>query len=80
MRAKNNELVANVSLCKYDVVASCLRKCGFALSCAESEDFAVRWIDTGASIERVLALKPGQKINHFPGVQEICRKDRLAFS
>jgi tubulin polyglutamylase TTLL6/13 len=24
------------------------------------------------------ALKPWQKINHFPGMSEICRKDTLA--
>ena len=25
-----------------------------------------------------MAMKPFQKINHFPGMSEICRKDHLA--
>ena len=36
------------------------------------------WTDTTPSNERISELKPYQRINHFPGMGEICRKDSLA--
>ena len=37
----------------------------------------VYWVDGGVPTERYLELKPYQRINHFPGMGEICRKDSL---
>uniref|UniRef100_A0A1I8FLT0 Tubulin--tyrosine ligase-like protein 9 n=1 Tax=Macrostomum lignano TaxID=282301 RepID=A0A1I8FLT0_9PLAT len=36
------------------------------------------WNDTFISMERLTQLKPFQRVNHFPGMAEICRKDLLA--
>ena len=36
------------------------------------------WTDATPSNERISELKPYQRINHFPGMGEICRKDSLA--
>ena len=40
----------------------------------------VVWIDTSASPDRVMGLDSYQKLNHFPGMYQICRKSDLARS
>uniref|UniRef100_A0A8B9PU60 Tubulin polyglutamylase TTLL13 n=1 Tax=Apteryx owenii TaxID=8824 RepID=A0A8B9PU60_APTOW len=44
----------------------------------ENEDWTIYWTDYSVSLERVMEMKRFQKINHFPGMTEICRKDLLA--
>uniref|UniRef100_A0AAV2LDF3 Uncharacterized protein n=1 Tax=Knipowitschia caucasica TaxID=637954 RepID=A0AAV2LDF3_KNICA len=45
---------------------------------AEGEDWTLFWTDCSVSLDRVKDMKRYQKINHFPGMSEICRKDLLA--
>ncbi|XP_031420969.1 tubulin polyglutamylase TTLL13-like isoform X2 [Clupea harengus] len=42
------------------------------------EDWMVYWTDCSVSMERIMDMKRYQRINHFPGMIEICRKDLLA--
>ncbi|KAI7792587.1 tubulin polyglutamylase ttll6 [Triplophysa rosa] len=44
----------------------------------EGEDWTLFWTDCSVSLDRVMDMKRYQKINHFPGMNEICRKDLLA--
>ncbi|XP_055969895.1 tubulin polyglutamylase TTLL13 [Sorex fumeus] len=44
----------------------------------EDEEWTVYWTDSSVSLERVMDMKRFQRINHFPGMSEICRKDLLA--
>lgn len=44
----------------------------------EAEDWEVYWTDTSVSIERIMRLACHQKINHFHGMLEICRKKQMA--
>ncbi|TNN51612.1 Tubulin polyglutamylase ttll6 [Liparis tanakae] len=44
----------------------------------EGDDWTLFWTDCSVSLERVKDMKRYQKINHFPGMSEICRKDLLA--
>ncbi|KAM9637524.1 tubulin polyglutamylase TTLL13 [Morphnus guianensis] len=44
----------------------------------ENEEWTVYWTDYSVSLERIMEMKRFQKINHFPGMIEICRKDLLA--
>ncbi|XP_078285888.1 tubulin polyglutamylase TTLL13-like isoform X2 [Rhinoraja longicauda] len=44
----------------------------------EDEEWILYWTDTSVSHEKVMEMKRFQKINHFPGMSEICRKDLLA--
>jgi tubulin polyglutamylase TTLL6/13 len=43
----------------------------------DDEEWCLYWTDTSVSIDRVNQMKRWQKINHFPGMSEICRKDFL---
>ncbi|XP_050834689.1 tubulin polyglutamylase TTLL13 isoform X2 [Serinus canaria] len=45
---------------------------------AEHEDWTVYWTDSTVTLERLMEMKRFQKINHFPGMIELCRKDLLA--
>ncbi|KAI8920437.1 tubulin-tyrosine ligase family-domain-containing protein [Entophlyctis helioformis] len=70
-------LLVNLTNCKYDIVRECVVNHG----CKVVDDptaWSLFWIDTGVSLERVLEMKAHQRINHFPGMHEICRKDHLA--
>uniref|UniRef100_A0A8C4VV39 Tubulin tyrosine ligase like 13 n=1 Tax=Gopherus evgoodei TaxID=1825980 RepID=A0A8C4VV39_9SAUR len=53
------------------------RHCGLK-EVGEDEEWTVYWTDCSVSLERVMEMKRFQKINHFPGMTEICRKDLLA--
>uniref|UniRef100_A0A1I8FU28 Tubulin--tyrosine ligase-like protein 9 n=1 Tax=Macrostomum lignano TaxID=282301 RepID=A0A1I8FU28_9PLAT len=63
--------------CKYDVVRRSARRVGFR-EVEEDDDWNVYWTDTYVTIDKVCAMKKYQKINHFPGMSEICRKDNLS--
>ncbi|KAJ3098341.1 Tubulin polyglutamylase ttll6 [Phlyctochytrium planicorne] len=75
--AKPQAVRINTTNCKYDIVRACSKKCGFKVV-EDMETWSLFWIDTGVSVQRVLEMEPYQKINHFPGMHEICRKDHLA--
>ncbi|TPX45760.1 hypothetical protein SeMB42_g01957 [Synchytrium endobioticum] len=72
--------LCETSLCKYDVVKQVLKSRGFQQCKLNDPNWIVLWIDTGVALERVLAMSVTQKINHFPGMDIICRKSRLARS
>uniref|UniRef100_A0A8D0GB96 Tubulin tyrosine ligase like 13 n=1 Tax=Sphenodon punctatus TaxID=8508 RepID=A0A8D0GB96_SPHPU len=63
--------------CKYESVRRAARRCGLR-EVGEDEEWTVYWTDCSVSLERVMDMKRFQKINHFPGMTEICRKDLLA--
>ncbi|KAL4227526.1 Tubulin polyglutamylase ttll6 [Mactra antiquata] len=63
--------------CKYDVVRKVSRKFGFK-EVSDDDDWTLYWTDYSVALERVMDMKKYQKINHFPGMSEICRKDLLA--
>lgn len=44
----------------------------------ESDDWNLLWSDRSVTAERVMRMKVYQRINHFPSMYEITRKDTLA--
>ncbi|XP_072138252.1 tubulin polyglutamylase ttll6-like isoform X1 [Mobula birostris] len=67
----------NLINCKYESVRRAARRYGLK-EVEEDEEWILYWTDTSVSHERVMEMKRFQKINHFPGMSEICRKDLLA--
>uniref|UniRef100_A0ACB8EUI6 Tubulin polyglutamylase ttll6 n=1 Tax=Sphaerodactylus townsendi TaxID=933632 RepID=A0ACB8EUI6_9SAUR len=53
------------------------KMCGLR-EASDLDDWTLYWTDYSVSLDRVLEMKSYQKINHFPGMCEICRKDLLA--
>eukprot|EP00877_Chromochloris_zofingiensis_P014368 jgi/Chrzof1/9185/Cz03g39030.t1 len=78
----------DLSNCKYELLRIIAGKLGWiqvngdADSCCHSmapcDDFDIYWTDTSVSMERVLRLNHTQKINHFYGMLELCRKKAMA--
>ncbi len=71
-----HQVSVNLSNCKYDVVREVIKKKGWQEVGDECE-WQLYWTDTSVGIERLLRMKPTQKINHFTGMLEICRKKSL---
>ncbi|XP_036087813.1 tubulin polyglutamylase TTLL13P isoform X2 [Rousettus aegyptiacus] len=76
-RRKCRPLTINLTNCKYESVRRAAQMCGLK-EVGEDEEWNVYWTDYSVSLERVMDMKRFQKINHFPGMTEICRKDLLA--
>lgn len=41
------------------------------------DDFDIYWSDTAQGVDRLLRLKPYQRMNHFPGMAVLARKNQL---
>ncbi|XP_063781905.1 tubulin polyglutamylase TTLL13 [Pseudophryne corroboree] len=76
-KKKRRTIGINLKNCKYESVRRAARLCGLK-EVGEEEEWTVYWTDCSVSLERVMDMKRFQKINHFPGMSEICRKDLLA--
>ncbi|XP_046293533.2 tubulin polyglutamylase TTLL13 [Marmota monax] len=76
-RRKRRPLAINLTNCKYESVRRAAQMCGLK-EVGEDKEWTVYWTDCSVSLERVMDMKRFQKINHFPGMTEICRKDLLA--
>lgn len=63
--------------CRYEIIRKVSQK--FHLKeVGENDNWNLYWTDLSISIERCKEMKRFQRINHFPGMLEICRKDLLA--
>ncbi|XP_035868225.1 tubulin polyglutamylase TTLL13P-like isoform X2 [Phyllostomus discolor] len=76
-KQKCRALAINLTNCRYESVRRAAQTCGLK-EVGEDEEWTVYWTDCAVSLERVMDMKRFQKINHFPGMTEICRKDLLA--
>ncbi|XP_035168073.1 tubulin polyglutamylase TTLL6 isoform X5 [Oxyura jamaicensis] len=76
-RKKRSVPSINLTSCKYESVRRAAQCCGLK-EVGENEEWTLYWTDCSVSLERVMEMKRFQKINHFPGMIEICRKNLLA--
>lgn len=74
---KRGVLSVNLSFTRYDVVKRVAESLGYSTT-LENEDSFIIWSDSTVTAEKCAELKPYQRINHFPGMGEIARKDCLA--
>nr|XP_046487173.1 tubulin polyglutamylase TTLL13-like isoform X1 [Neodiprion pinetum] len=76
-KKKRRFLTICTSNCKYEVVRRVAARFGMK-EVTEDSSWNLYWTDLSVSIERAKDMKRFQKVNHFPGMTEICRKDLLA--
>ncbi|XP_072038588.1 tubulin polyglutamylase TTLL13-like isoform X1 [Amphiura filiformis] len=76
-RRKKKVIGINLSNCRYESVRRMSRRFGMK-EVSEDDEWTLYWTDFSVALERVMEMKRYQKINHFPGMVEICRKDLLA--
>lgn len=78
-RRKGRErITANLSGARYEVVRQMVEKMGFSVSKDDDPTSYLIWNDCFVSPDKISELKPYQRINHFPGMGEVTRKDALA--
>ena len=79
-KLKGKKCILNVSDTKYSIVRIVGKKVlGWKLSKDEDdENWDVWWTDGGCPPEKLSKMKGFQKINHFPGMVAISRKNQLA--
>ncbi|CAI2370392.1 unnamed protein product [Moneuplotes crassus] len=73
------KLCVNVAYTRYKIVRYVAKKIfGYRLSKSDSDEWDICWLDAGISHERLFKMKAFQRINHFPGMYAIARKNLLA--
>ena len=77
--SRKAKVVINVSDTKYAVVKYVgKRMFGWRLSYSQEDmNWDVMWTDNAVDPERLTHMKPYQKINHFPGMYALARKNHL---
>jgi hypothetical protein len=64
--------------CRYVVVKKALRHLGYKMMDDEVGDWDIYWNDTaGTTPEQLSKLQPHQRINHYPGMYQLARKNNL---
>ncbi|KAG8225383.1 hypothetical protein J437_LFUL016808 [Ladona fulva] len=76
-RKRRRSLNICVTSCHSNVVKEVAKSMGFK-EVDERRLWNVFWSDASIPIAKATGIKRFQKINHFPGMSEICRKDMLA--
>ncbi|RHY22309.1 hypothetical protein DYB25_008841 [Aphanomyces astaci] len=77
---RSRKVVVDVSLCRYAIIKRCLKDRDFRLVRAKKSDveWDIWWSDRGELLKDARRLNAFQKVNHFPSMEDICRKDFLA--
>ncbi|XP_066479776.1 tubulin polyglutamylase TTLL7 isoform X2 [Tiliqua scincoides] len=77
-KKKHGIITANVAGTKYEIVRVVIEEMGYVKTRDEDETANLIWSDCAVQQEKIAELRNYQRINHFPGMGEICRKDFLA--
>ncbi|XP_066899806.1 tubulin polyglutamylase TTLL7 isoform X7 [Kogia breviceps] len=77
-KKKKGNITANVAGTKFEIVRLVIDEMGFMKTPDEDETSNLIWCDSAVQQEKIAELQNYQRINHFPGMGEICRKDFLA--
>jgi tubulin polyglutamylase TTLL6/13 len=75
---KKKKIIFNIANTEYEVIKRVGELSNYQLSSSsEDDEWDLYWHDLGISTERLTRMKPYQKINHFPGMQGLARKNQL---
>uniref|UniRef100_A0A8C2F692 Tubulin tyrosine ligase-like family, member 7 n=1 Tax=Cyprinus carpio TaxID=7962 RepID=A0A8C2F692_CYPCA len=77
-KKKKGFITANVAGTKYEIVRIVIEEMTFHKARDDDEMANLTWNDSAVQHEKIAELRNYQRINHFPGMGEICRKDCLA--
>ncbi|XP_073681669.1 tubulin polyglutamylase TTLL7-like [Garra rufa] len=77
-KKKKGFITANVAGTKYEIVRIVIEELTFHKARDDDEMANLIWNDSAVQHEKIAELRNYQRINHFPGMGEICRKDCLA--
>ncbi|TMW58018.1 hypothetical protein Poli38472_013492 [Pythium oligandrum] len=83
-RRRKCSVTVDITACRYAIIRKCLRERDFRLVKKKPDGgiappkWDIWWSDRGDLLRELPRLSPFQKVNHFPSMEEICRKDFLA--
>ncbi|KAM9762164.1 tubulin polyglutamylase TTLL7 isoform 2-T2 [Menidia menidia] len=77
-KKKKGTITANIAGTKYEIVRIAINEMDFIKARDDDETANLIWNDSAVQHEKIAELRNYQRINHFPGMGEICRKDCLA--
>lgn len=77
IKFKSKKLVINLKETKYHIIRYVAKLTDLRLT-KQEDDWDILWTDDGVTVDRLYKMKPYQKINHFPGMYALARKDHLA--
>lgn len=77
LKSKKNQILICISGQKYRIVSEIAKELQWKLT-NEHNLWNIFWTDSIMGVSFCLTMHRFQKINHFPGMMEICRKDLLA--
>jgi len=74
-----SKITVNVMNTQYSLIKKVLQETfRYRIITSSSEEWDLMWIDTGVSLETFSKMKTYQKVNHFPSMKCLSRKDNLA--
>jgi len=75
---RRKRMLASIANTHYPVVKAVLKEnYHFRLTTDDEADCDIFWWDGGVPAEKLAKMRPYQKINHFPGMYELARKNNL---
>lgn len=77
---KKEKLYINVQNTRYPIIKEAARGLGYKATYKEDKDWDIIWHDGGVSSEKLSKLHDYQRINHFPGMYILARKNYLAIN
>ncbi len=78
LQALPQKLAMHVGNTQYDVVRFVgKKKYNMRLTHVDEEEWDIMWIDTNMTPDKLSKMKPYQKINHYPGMYGLARKNHL---
>lgn len=82
-RKGKTDIVVNIAHTKYGVITCAANALNWKTSNKKNlvgdDGWDIAWIDAGQGVDKVVReMKSYQRVNHFPGMVELYRKDKLA--
>ena len=77
----NRPIKIDVTHCNYPVVIEAAKALRWECVDGDCKVWDVKWVESGIGIERIVQqMRSNQRVNHYCGMEEIYRKDRLTRS
>lgn len=68
----------NLADTQYDVIERVGEELNWKLQYCDEKNWDLKWNDTAINVDFLAKMQPHQKINHFPGMNTLHRKNNLA--
>jgi glutathione synthase/RimK-type ligase-like ATP-grasp enzyme len=75
---KKDKIVINLKYTQYDVLSEVAKEVGFKITRTDKTEYDVIWFDLPPVANILSKLQKFQRINHFPGMNQVANKSNLA--